>query len=621
MAELLRKRVLQKSTGLTGTVEVDAQGQKIAGTFQADAERVKQKPNPFRLLDKAGEVAKNVGETLNRTQAAINNQMTFGGTQAIGQAAEKMGLQPPGTTQDELEGPGALPGHIIGAVGGPTTKLAGAGAKFLGGVATKASKMGRGALATLGPAGEKAGAFMAKNIFGRHSIPAGIGTGMVEGAIAGGVTPATNDPFDLEARKSQAETGAILGGGIGGLLKTGGAIFGKRGIAAGPMRQRRLHALERRRTQEGLRQGLEVEKTAIEGRTAAQIERIGAKEAGNLAHLDADREIITKAIAEGGEEGAKVIQTVLPNTAKRMSDYFDEIIDQGVKKAESAGGQPIRITAGEARAAIRSRFPRPAEGEVDIGANLLKKMGLEEGGDDAIPDEAVSTIQEAFERVRRIRPKHTAGIYGQAHAIANDASAAMLELFSSKGVTAVDDAKAFWAKWAPIRDKAFKLYKPSNKAGTELAEGATFTARMAGRKEALPKGTPKDVIELRDDTRFLAKLEKATGTRLPKWLRTNMKALSVNEREQVLVKTTAEMERLQAKTTGSRARSDLAGRFLKQKQKTIGHLERRQFKHKIASATLETPLKIAAQGLPSFVIYSALARILRELQSGGGRDY
>ena len=60
--------------------------------------------------------------------------------------------------------------------------------------------------------------------------------------------------------------------------------------------------------------------------------------------------------------------------------------------------------------------------------------------------------------------------------------------------------------------------------------------------------------------------------------------------------------------------------MLGRSKELVGKLEGRQRRESIAAGALGTGLKIAAQGLPTFVVYQILDKVARNIQGGGGNE-
>jgi len=131
-----------------------------------------------------------------------------------------------------------------------------------------------------------------------------------------------------------------------------------------------------------------------------------------------------------------------------------------------------------------------------------------------------------------------------------------MEVLQGMGVEGLEQASAFWAQWAPIRDQAFRVFRPFLQTQTETAAGISQLMRVVKGRD------PGNV-------RFIQELEKRLSIPLTKELRAMAQRLNVVQKEKLIAKTNQELRTGTLKKISQKAVDDAKETF----SKTVGSLE------------------------------------------------
>ena len=287
---------------------------------------------------------------------------------------------------------------------------------------------------------------------------------------------------------------------------------------------------------------------------AESLRRLTMSEQRGTAALAKRQVELESALQNAGMEKVKAIRQKFPSVSKASSDTYRALARRGIEKAKVQ----LPITRNEFTEGMARRLPDDPQ-IVDQYANRLFPQQTQSSqlydafnniiqqppGSQPLPLSEVSKTATAFTRRIKKPALRSARVYTPSEKFADDAISTLVELAEKRGVSEVRQAREFWAKWAPLRDRIFKDFRPFLRDPLEIDQMTKRLLRAA--QEAHP--------------RFAERLEEELGVPLFPELRQVLNKLDNVAKAKVAIATRHGLLREQAKLTGQRAEADIETLF------------------------------------------------------------
>ena len=364
--------------------------------------------------------------------------------------------------------------------------------------------------------------------------------------------PVTADGFSQSSRDvvmAGATTAAgtlAFGFGLQAAGRGVSALFGQRGlISSARGRQARLFQLQRDRLAQGYRQQqqqLTAQRDAQIGQArqqlAASLQTLSTQSRERIAALTTEQETVHRTMQQVAEQSVLKVREVFPGVAKATSDTYQGLVDEALKGLGHA-----EVPAAQLIGALQKRMSADPE----LFSIALKKLGMSEevaavlmkldpARVEGLGRGVNLTVRNVLDRVQKLRrgispaARASRRSYTFEEKIADDAADALVEVLEQQGVQGLDVASRFWAQWAPIRNQAFRDFRPFLQTPTETAAGISRLVHVARGRD------PGNV-------KFIEQMEERLGIPLTKELTGLAQRLSVAQKERLAVKVNQELQR------------------------------------------------------------------------------
>jgi len=436
--------------------------------------------------------------------------------------------------------------------------------------------------------------------------------------------PLTVDGFSQSAKEVLGAGAAsvagtlVIGTGMSLAGKGLGALFGQRGLVTGALgRQHRLFQIQKDRLVSGFRQQTQQAtlqrdaalKTARE-QSAAALQGVATGTKQQLAALTAEQEAVHRSMQEVAEQSVLKVREAFPGVAKRTSEQYRALVDDAVK-----GLEDVEVPFAQLITALHKRFAADPE----MFGLALKRLGLSEdlamvltktgpSGIEGLSRGQVVTVKNILQRIGKMRQgiktpaKASKRVYTFEEKIIDDTSDALLEVLEQNGIQGLEKASAFWAQWAPIRNQAFRDFRPFLQTETETATGIGRLIRVARGRDP-------------GNAKFITELETRLEVPLTNELRGMAQRLTGIQKERLAANLNRELQTTQVKQVSQQAVDDAKELFTKtaggiesQEQAAVSQLGRQQFTQQQALQRKVGTTRLGVNVAKWILIYQILRR-------------
>lgn len=433
---------------------------------------------------------------------------------------------------------------------------------------------------------------------GLPGIAIGAGLGTAAARAIGKVRNDTGKPLTFDGLSQSSKEVLMAGAGtaagtlvFGKALEIAGkgvsSLFGSRGLMTGATgRQQRLFQLQRDRSVRGFRQQQQQvtaqRDTTLQGVRQNQVNQLqtsSAQTRKEIANLTAEQETLHRSMQEVAEQSVLKVRKLFPDVARKTSEQYRALVDDALN-----GLDDVEVPFDQLLTAIQKRFANDPEllgsafksiGISEDLAAVLTRMGPE--GVQQFARGQSLTVKNVLKRISKLRQgirapaKGSRRVYSFEEKVIDDTSSALMEVLEQNGVQGLEKASAFWAQWAPIRNQAFRDFRPFLQADTETATGISRLIRVAQGRDP-------------GNARFVSALEDRLGTSLSDDLTGLVQRMTTNQKARVAAKLNQELRSGEVRRMSQRAVDDAkevfqrtSGQVESAQQAATGQLARQQF--------------------------------------------
>lgn len=340
--------------------------------------------------------------------------------------------------------------------------------------------------------------------------------------------------------------------------------------------------------------------------------------------LTEDQQLLSQEMQETAKGTVLKIRERFPAVAKRTSNEYQDILNRAL-----GGLEDTQLPLGELAQKLETRLAGQPEAlsmaQKMLGIKAKPTAALEEFGVAALDAATqqqlaqaqlsgqVTTVGKVLKNMQKARgkigraAKGSERVYTFQEKIADDVASALVELLEEAGVEGLDEASAFWAQWAPIRNQAFRDFKVFLKTPTELEAGIKRLVKVA-------KG--KDI----GNAEYIRILEKELGIPLTDDLKVLVARLNASKKEQLA---TQVMRDIQAGRVGTasrevteearRAYTKIYGTVTAEKEAAAAVLKGAQTAEREALIQRAAGAKLGFNVVKWVVLYRVLRSVLNQL--------
>jgi hypothetical protein len=472
---------------------------------------------------------------------------------------------------------------------------------------------------------------------GLPGISAGVGVGAAAAKTIEIVRKDTGEPLTVDgfsqsakevlgAGATAAAGTAVFGLGLKAAALPFKLLFGQRGLlGSGQAHLIRQHQLEREAIMKGLRQQRQLIITQKDNairmardQSAAATQTLGAATRNRIAKLTAEQEAINLRMNEVAEQSVLKVRDAFPGVAKATSETFEILRDSALKGLEGTEVPFVKVIQ-----ALQQRLGADPE----IFQLALKRLGVSEDlaalfmrfGPERIADVSrgqAITVGKLLDNIRKLKTlvkvpaRASKRVYTFEEKIADDASDALIDVLRQQGVEGLEIASKFWAQWAPIRDQAFREFRPFLQTATETQQGIVRLIKVARGND------PGNKV-------FIEELEKRLSVPLTNELKGMAQRLGVIDKIKLASQTYKQLQSGRIGQVSRKAIQDAKDLFTQQSQQLSqaqqaalakgGELATRQFQELQRFASRRRVAQFIYQSAKLVVVYEMLRRGFRTI--------
>ena len=339
-----------------------------------------------------------------------------------------------------------------------------------------------------------------------------------------------------------------------------------------------------------------------------------------MRSITEEQQALSQQMQSTAESTVLKIRDKFPALAKKTSNEYRDILNRSLSGLEDTNiplpeliekldsrllGQPEALRLARKMLGIKEQKAalEGIEGLSEAAQQQLLRAQIE--GKSVSVSKVLKSMQKARQGVGRAA-KESKRSYTFQEKVADDVASTMVELLEDAGAD-VSEASAFWAQWAPIRNQAFRDFKPFLKTPTETGAGIQRLIKVSRGKD------PGNV-------RYIRRLEEELGVPLTDDIKVLVRKLNDTQKEKLATQVNQQLQSGQIKTTSLEAMEEARKAYTStfsgitaKKDAALAGLKTEQIAQHEALIERVAVTKFGANVAKWVVVYQALRRGLNAI--------